>query len=203
MITRSIMPKNVTTSAVESEISFRMHHLIHRNRVARYCCPLRNRRVSPRSKPRKGREGRVERSERSREAVPHGFTFGCHEFRETEHAVHEDAEADFDVGPAAHPGGVVGYVGVWAAHADDVEDYHYVGDTGARWRLGVRYFEVQRLFSCSTYRTPMAKSRTMGIFFLRGKRSLQTDLAGRMRIVISETMLNRQVNRTPVLLSRQ
>ena len=56
--------------------------------------------------------------------------------------------------------------------------------------------------SFNTYSRPMAKRSTILNLFLLGIRNFQTALAGSIRMMISEIMLNKQVIRTTVLLSR-
>ena len=152
------------------------------------------------------RSGEAERGKRSREIRKHGSDFlasGFDEFGHGEAAGHDDAEGDLDVGPAAHPCGVEGDVGVAAAELDDVVDYHDVGDTCAGARIYQCSYRLGGSLGEWTYRTPMANSDTIGIFFLRGICSRQTDLAGRRSMMMSETMLKIHVIRTAMLLSRQ
>ena len=56
--------------------------------------------------------------------------------------------------------------------------------------------------SFHTHSSPIANRHTILILFLVGIRRFQTALAGSTRMTMSETMLNKQVTRTFVLLSR-
>ncbi len=101
----------------------------HSNRIERHV--LRGARVLLR-RP-KGAPGR-ERRERPREArkgTAQPCAFGFDKLGQQEGAGDGDAEADFGKDPEAEPADVVGYVGVGAAHAVEVDDYHDGGDACA------------------------------------------------------------------------
>ena len=77
----------------------------------------------------------------------------------------------------------------------------------ARQALGIQYFSgpytsvrLEILFS-DTYIRPIAKRRTIFIFFLMEIRNFQTAFAGSIKMMMSDMMLNKQVMRISVASS--
>ena len=58
-----------------------------------------------------------------------------------------------------------------------------------------------KILLSDTYIRPMANRRMILTFFLMGIRSFQTAFAGSIKMVISDTMLNKQVMKTSIVLS--